>query len=232
MDAGFDPVLAWSHPEYPSLLPEPDRLRLAARRPMRRRVAGRHRPDDPGRPAPAAGRVRPGRLSRSAWPWAFGVFYATIPLEWSQKIAWQYADRPLAVFLLAGAGCLALALRQGRRGWLFLAGLFWGAAAFTKDEGKAALALLASARRSGSPARPPTAGVGRRLGGLALLALGLAPGLASLALQRHLGPRPVEADRAHDPRPAGRPGPDRQILRFLLGRLVTRGGAGSGGAAG
>jgi len=190
---GFeDANLKWAHPEYPVLMPSlvalgwlpagrcvalaPVGVALMTQAALLLMLVGLAQAADP----------------RSAWPWAFGVYYATIPQEWSQQGAWQYADRPLAAFLLAGAGCLALGLRRRRRAWFYLAGLAWGAAAFTKDEGKAALAILgvgATAAMLVALCRP---GRWRAAGGFTLLTLGLAPGVASLALQRHFSPLPSE----------------------------------------
>ena len=129
---------------------------------------------------------------RSGWPWVFGIFFALIPQEWSQEVAWEYADRPLAVFLLAGIGCLALAARQRRQAWLLLAGLFWGAAGFCKDEGKAALVLLAIGATLATIWSLCGGGGRRALGNVALLALGLVPGLASLKLQHTYNPTPTK----------------------------------------
>ncbi len=56
----------------------------------------------------------------------------------------QYADVPVAFHLCAALVYLALAEREGRAGWLVLAGLSLGLAALTKNEGLLfALALLA-----------------------------------------------------------------------------------------
>ena len=49
-------------PRIPEPAPRPDRLRLAAERALRRLVAGPDRPADPGRDAPAPGRLRAGGL--------------------------------------------------------------------------------------------------------------------------------------------------------------------------
>ena len=129
---------------------------------------------------------------RSPWPWVFGMFYALIPQEWSQETAWQFADRPLAVFLLAGTGCLALAVRQGRPPWLFLAGLLWGAAGFCKDEGKAALVVLAIGIVHATISSLSHRGGWRTIGNAAWLALGLVPGLATLELQHRYHPAPTK----------------------------------------
>lgn len=214
---GLDPVLTWSHPEYPVLVPS---LIVYGWLPAGRCVAA----------APVAVALATqlcllllivgfaqAAYPRSAWPWAFGVFYATVPVEWSQAVAWQYADRPLAAFLLAGAGCLALGLRNRERAWLFPAGLFWGAAAFCKDEGKAALAVLAFVTvlsTLGSLMSPDR----RRLpGAFARLALGLAPGLGSLALQHAFSPVPSDLLAHMTPTPLTDTGRTAVILHFLLG---------------
>jgi len=216
---GFDPVLAWSHPEYPSLLPG---LIVFGWLPAGRCVAGS--------PVAIALMTQVGLLlllvgflraayPRTAWPWALGAFHATIPLEWSQKVAWQYADRPLAVFFLAGAGSLALSLRQGRRDWLLLSGLFWGAAAFTKDEGKAALVVLGLGAVFGVVCSACHGGGRKAAEGLALLSLGLAPGLGSLAIQHHLAPAPSNLIARMTLAPWSDTGRTAQVLRFLLDRF-------------
>ena len=217
---GFDyPNLGWAHPEYPLLMPSlvalgwlpagrcvalsPVVVALATQAALLLLIVGF---------AQAA-------YPRSAWPWAFGVYFATIPQEWTQQQAWQYADRPLADFLLAGVGGLALALRQGGRGWIFLAGLFWGAAAFTKDEGKAALAILGAGATAATLAALCRPGRRRTLGNLALLAMGVAPGAASLALQRHLGYVPPNLIAKMDPATLYDRGRTDLIWQSLLGRL-------------
>lgn len=187
---GFDPDIAWSHPDYPSLLPAlvtytwlpsgkcvtagPVGLALLTHVAMLLLIVG------------FAQAVYP----RSPWPWFLGIFYATLPQEWTQEGAWQYADRPLAAFLLAGAGSLAMAIREGKRAWLWPAGFALGAAAFTKDEGLAAVAILAVGVAF---ALTYAAALGRfRFAaiGVGMLTIVLLPGLASLALQRLNNPVP------------------------------------------
>ena len=188
----FDPVLDWSHPYYPNLLPT---LIVYGWLPEGRCVAFS--------PVAVALLTHVCKLllivgftqaayPRSVWPWLFGIFFAFIPYEWSQDTAWQFADRPLAVFLLAGLGCLALAARLDRRRWLLLAGLFFGAAAFCKDEGKAALVLLAIGAALATIWSLLRGGGWRAINNLALLALGLVPGLASLRLQYAFNPAPTK----------------------------------------
>lgn len=216
---GFDPDLTWSHPEYPTLLPSlivfgwlpagrcvaasPVAVALATHVALLLLVVGLAQAAYPG----------------SARPWAFGVFYATVPQEWSQEGAWQYADRPLAVFLLAGAGCAALALRRRRRAWLLPAGFFWGAAAFTKDEGKAALAVLAVG--AAAAALVGLVGAGRRRvpGAVALLALGLAPGVAALGWQHARSPVPSHLLEKMTADPLTDTGRTAVIAHSLLDRL-------------
>src|SRR5262249_22083198 len=125
---------------------------------------------------------------RRASPWVFGIFYALIPQEWTQQDAWQYADRPLAALLLAAVGCTALAIRQRRANWDVLAGLFWGASGFCKDEGKAALVVLAVGTFLATVCSLSYGGGWRAIRNLALLMLGLLPGVGSLALQWHQSP--------------------------------------------
>ncbi len=187
----FDPVLEWSHPYCPDLLPS---LIVYGWLPEGRCVALS--------PVGVALLTQvcilllivgftQAAYPRSGWPWVFGIFFALIPEEWSQADAWQYADRPLAAFLVAGIGCLALAVRQGRRPWLLLAGLFWGAAAFCKDEGKAALVLVAIGAALATLWSLIRGGGRRAVGNFALFALGLVPGLASLRLQYVFYPVPT-----------------------------------------
>ncbi len=178
-----DRVIEWSHPEYPNLLPS---LIVYGWLPEGRCLAIA--------PVLVAVLTHVAKLlvivgltrtayPRSLWPWVFGVFYMTIQQEWTQEVAWQYADRPLALFLLAAVGCAALGIREGSPAWYALAGWFWGAAGFCKDEGKAALAVLAvgAVLASFQAARQ---GAGRRaLVNVAYLGAGLLPGLLSLALQ-------------------------------------------------
>ena len=184
----FDPGLEFLHPEYPNLLPS---LIVYGWLPEGRCVSLS--------PVAAALLTHVCKLllivgftqaayPRSGWPWVFGIFFALIPQEWSQEGAWEYADRPLAMFWLAGIGCLALAARQRRQPWLLLAGLFWGAAGFCKDEGKAALVLLAIGATLATIWSLCREGGRRALGNVALLALGLVPGLASLKLQYTYNP--------------------------------------------
>ncbi len=188
----YDPGLEWSHPEYPNLLPS---LVVYGWLPEGRCVAL----------SPVAvsllthvcklflivGFTQAG-YPRSGWPWVFGIFFAMIPEEWSQELAWQYADRPLAVFLLAGIGCLALALRQQRPSWLLLAGLFWGAGAFCKDEGKAAVMVVGIGATLAMIWSLARGGGWRSIGNFVLLALGLLPGLATLRLQNAYDPAPAK----------------------------------------
>jgi len=187
-----DPIVEWSHPEYPNLVPS---LVAYGWLPEGRCLALS--------PVAVALLTHVSKLllivglsqaayPRSAWPWIFGIFYATIPQEWTQEEAWQYADRPLAVFLLAGIGCLALAIRRKQRSWFLLAGLFWGAAGFCKDEGKAALVLLGVGASLATLCSLSHGGGWRAIGNLALLILGLTPGISSLGLQWAYSPVPTK----------------------------------------
>ena len=212
-------LLGWSNPEYPSLFPS---LIVYGWLPEGRCVTS----------SPTAvalltqvctlllivGFTR-AAYPRSGWPWAFGIFFALIPQEWGQEDAWQYADRPFAVFLLAGIGCLALAARQRRRPWLLLAGLFCGAAAFCKDEGKATLVLLAIGATLATIWSLFHGGGRRALGNVALLALGLVPSLDSLVLQyayNPVGPKLIERMTIAPLTDMGRTA---RIVRFLWQRL-------------
>jgi len=216
---GLDRAIDWAHPEYPVLVPS---LIVYAWLPAGRCLAV----------APVAVGLMThvallllivgltqAAYPRSAWPWAFGIFYATIPVEWTQKIAWQYADRPLAVFLLAGVGCLALALRQNHWRWLPLAGFFYGAASFCKDEGKAAVLVLGLGTVLAASAAILHKKFRRVLGGIALLGLGLAPGIASLALQRHYSPLPSKLLSHMTAAPLTDTGRTAVILQFVRNRF-------------
>ena len=98
-------------------------------------------------------------------------------------------------------------------------GVFWGAAAFTKDEGKAALAILALGATAATLAALFRPGRLRAIGNLGLLGLGLAPGLASLAIQRHFSPLPSELLGHMTAAPLYDRGRTDEIWQFLLGRL-------------
>lgn len=92
--------------------------------------------------------------------------------------AWQYADHMLAMFVVAALGCLAVwretCADAGRGGWLILAGLMAGGAAWTKNEGLLLVGLMVAAV-------VVTAGRGRwRAAGVMLL--GAVPGLVAVAL--------------------------------------------------
>ena len=211
----YDPALEWSHPYYPNLLPS---LVVYGWLPEGRCVAS----------APVAvallthvcklllivGFTR-AAYPRSGWPWLFGIYFAMIPVEWDQPSAWQYADRPLAVFLLGGIGCLAMAARQRRRPWLLLAGLFWGAGAFCKDEGKAAVALLVIGATLATFWSLLRGGGWRAIGNLALLGVGLVPGLASLGLQHAYYAAPPKMIALMTMQPLTDTGRTAVIVRFL-----------------
>jgi len=101
-------------------------------------------------------------------------------LGFVRQAAAQYADVPLAFFVLAAVACLTLAgtARRGAAAWLAGAGALAGAAALTKNEGLLfAVAAVAGALalRPGAGAEPATP---RRI---ALLLAGAAPFLAVLA---------------------------------------------------
>jgi hypothetical protein len=216
----FDPAMEWSHPEYPGLLPG---LIAYGWLPEGRCVALS--------PAAVALLTQAARLllivgftraayPRSVWPWAFGIFFATIPEEWAQAEAWQYADRPLSMFLLAGVGCLAMATSRGtRRPWLFLAGLFCGAAGFCKDEGKAALVLLAVGAAVATIGSLVRGGGRRAIGDVGWLALGLVPGVASLRLQYAYNPTTTKLIELMTLGPLTDAGRTAVIASYLRGRL-------------
>lgn len=75
------------------------------------------------------------RLSGMALGLAAGIALLCLR-EFSSVTAWQYADVPLAAFILAAIGLLALA-RESDGCWMLLAGIAAGMAAWTKSEGLA-----------------------------------------------------------------------------------------------
>jgi hypothetical protein len=174
---GFTPSLVWSHPDYPLLVPG-----LVARAWL---YAGR---DTPTAPVLLAGLFLAltvalagaalAALRSEAQGWLGALVLAATPAL-AVHAGLQYADVPLAGFVLAAVVCLCLAERvpTARGGLLVAAGAAVGCAAWTKNEGLLfAAAVLASqgalqARRAGW--RGAAADVLR-------LAAGLAPVLAAL----------------------------------------------------
>jgi hypothetical protein len=216
----YDPALALLHPEYPNLLPSlvvygwlaegrsivlsAVAVAIMAHVCTLLLIVG----------------LTQAAYPRSAWPWFLGIFYALIPQEWSHETAWEYADRPLAAYLLAALGCWALAVRERRQRWLVLAGLFTGAAAFCKDEGKAALVLIAIGVLLMTIGRLCRGGGPRAISAAVLLAVGLVPGLASLGLQRMYCPAATNLIAKMTIAPLTDTGRTAVIAQFLENRLV------------
>lgn len=94
----------------------------------------------------------------------------------------QFADVPLAYFLLATVVALALGDRPGadRLRWRVAAGMMAGFAAWTKNEGLLFLAVVVAARVGPFLLRPRGRDLAASLRGAAAFALGLAPALAAL----------------------------------------------------
>ncbi|HSN91004.1 MAG TPA: hypothetical protein VLS93_07225 [Anaeromyxobacteraceae bacterium] len=138
----FAPELGWTSTEYPLLLP------LAIARLWG--YAGE------AAPAPAAlalvfAAAAPLALAASAgaaagtWRGAAAGLLLLATPGYVTLAASQYADVPLAAFLVAGVGAAAGAGRRAGRGppgSLLAAGLFLGLAGWTKNEGVAAAALV------------------------------------------------------------------------------------------
>jgi hypothetical protein len=132
---GFSPLLAWSHPDYPLLLPG-----LVARAWL---YAGRETPTAPmllaGLFAATTVALAGGALAvlrGEAQGWLGALVLAATPALPVQA-ALQYADVPLGGFVLAAVVCLALAERAAadRGRLLAAAGAALGCAAWTKNEG-------------------------------------------------------------------------------------------------
>jgi hypothetical protein len=98
-----------------------------------------------------------------------------------QRGAWQYADVPLAFFVLAAVVFLALydATDRRRQALVFLSGLAAGLAAWTKNEGLLVLVAVAAAHTVMAWRRRAAGGMFREL--LAWIA-GTLPGLAAVVL--------------------------------------------------
>jgi len=149
---GFSPLIPWSHPDYPLLLP----AAIA-------HFWGYLGHDDPSVPAvvgflfefstvallfSALARLRG---STSAMLGSIALLLTPSFLELG---AWQYADIPLSFFFLATLALLhlqddehsRLGARPGSLGFLVLAGLSAGFAAWTKNEGVLFLCSLVIAR--------------------------------------------------------------------------------------
>jgi hypothetical protein len=177
----FSPILSWSHPDYPLLLPG-----LVARGWL---YAGRETTWGPVALAllftGATLALLFGAVAalRGTSQGALAVMVLAATPAFVEHGASQYADVALGFFLLAalGLGALADARPAGSGALAALAGLALGLAAWTKDEGLVVvLAVLV--------ARVATGGAGR---GRELVpwALGLAPGLlAVLYLKLALAP--------------------------------------------
>jgi hypothetical protein len=113
------------------------------------------------------------QVGLGAWSSFFAVLLLSTPIYWLHGQS-QYADIPLAYFVLGAAGVLASALQadEGRRLPLTLAGFFLGCAAWTKNEGALLALVLVMAFTVTLLASPALRGsIGRSLASLALGAL-------------------------------------------------------------
>ena len=108
----------------------------------------------------------------------------------------------------AGGAAAAAALAVAR-------GPFWGAAAFCKDEGKAAVALLVIGATLATFWSLLRGGGWRAIGNLALLGLGLVPGVASLWLQYAYYPAPTRLIALMTTQPLTDTSRTAVIVRFL-----------------
>ena len=218
----FSPLIAWSHPDYPLLLPlDVARLWLYAGELDPRLPAGLSLAfaalSVAGLVA-AVGRERGPLLGALA---GLALLATPVFLELS---AYQTADLPLAFFLLMALGSVAPAWGRERgsaRPWLAL-GLAAGAAAWTKNEGllmglAVAAGLAAAALRAGRPdARP------------GWLLAGLAPPLAALVAFEltWAGPRDLWAGQQWSDwaSRAGDPERHRLILAYAAATLWSASG--------
>ncbi len=167
--AGFDPALAWTHPDYPLLLPgSVARLWLYSGEATTLApilVGGLFTVLTVGLLVAGVNALR----GREAALWAGLMLVGTITFV--QHGVYQYADVPLSSLILAAVVLLTAYLRRGEAGLLVLAGGMAGFAAWTKNEGL--LFLLSSAAVLGvwSLRRGGLGQAGRELGGFLLGAL-------------------------------------------------------------
>jgi hypothetical protein len=176
--AGFSPLLIWSHPDYPLLVPG-----LVARAWL---YAGRETPTAPvllaGLFAATTVALAGGALAvlrSEAQGWLGALVLAATPAL-TVHAALQYADVPLGCFALATVVCLALADRAAaeRGPLLAAAGVALGCAAWTKNEGLLFAAAVVSSRLAVQVSRAGWRGGATDLG---RLAVAVAPVLLALA---------------------------------------------------
>jgi len=173
--AAFDERLAWSHPDYPLLLPS-----LVARG---WRQLGSPTPVVPALVAflfaAASVGILYGSLSslHGRMQALLGALSLTGTLVFTQAAATQLADLPVGCFVLATCALLVLHWRQAGRAYGLWAGFLCGMAAWTKNEG--ALLVLCVLAVEGVRVLRARALAWDRIGPFLL---GLVPGLALLVL--------------------------------------------------
>jgi hypothetical protein len=146
---GFTPLLPWSHPDYPLLLPASIAHFWT--------LLGNDAPRVPAAIAVAFTFASAGLLfaTLSISRGRIAATMASIALlttpAFIEQGTWQYADVPLSFFILATIALLHLSDNQlpvsTGRGALFLAGVAAGLAAWTKNEGVLFLAAMIVARQ-------------------------------------------------------------------------------------
>ena len=146
---GFTPLLSWSHPDYPLLLPASIAHFWS--------LLGTADPRVPAVIAIAFTFATVGLLfatlaiSRGRISAMMGCIALLTTPAFVEQGTWQYADVPLSFFFLATIACLHLndgrLLQSPGSGSLFLAGIASGFAAWTKNEGVLFLAAMIVARQ-------------------------------------------------------------------------------------
>lgn len=189
-----EPMLHWTHPDYPRLVASAVARAWAwtgAETPAASAlVSAAFAAGALGVLLAVAARIR-------GWTLALAAGLALVGTPFFVTFApGQHADLPLAAYLLAAVGLLLLGAtgRAGDRGWLLLAGAAAGCAAWTKNEGLLFALVFAAAggvalwRRDGwRGAAALAAGLGGALVPVAVFKLGFAP--ANDLLSAPLGPR-------------------------------------------
>ncbi len=174
--SAFSPELSWSHPEYPLLLPSSvarlwswegsETQLIPALISLVMMLCG-------------AGIVAFGAAMLSGlWPAAIAVVLLAATPEWAKMGASQYADVPLACYVVAALVLLRLSRSSGASRLAILAGLIAGFAAWTKSEGQLALLVIVASEIVGlmvsSGRRVAAASAARMLLGAALPFVALA----------------------------------------------------------
>jgi len=173
----FDPAMAWSHPDYPLLLP------LAV-------WNGWHVMGAENIYWPAAIAIGFGASAALAL-FSFAsvlagttrgvlvvIYLLTLPF-FADMATWQYADMPLACYMVAALGATALAWQQRKPAMslYILAGALAGFAAFTKNEGLVFAGALTLSLAIGLAMR-------KQWRSIAAWLAGLSPGLLCVAVHK------------------------------------------------